>query len=489
MNNKKDKTAYIFHKAVVCLFFAFMLFFTQFHKTHGENMNNNNKTFNMKIPSGIVFVEAFPLFGNLNVHKFQMENGLKIFLVPDKSAEVFAYQTWINAGGRDDWGGVTGLAHLFEHMMFKATKNYKEGEFDRLMEESGSNGTNASTFFDWTYYRENLPKDKLELVIKLESDRMVNLLVNKDSLEKERDVVVGEKRWRYDNNPQGAWYEYLYDLAFTIHPYKVLTIGKTKDILNVQAEDCVNFYKAYYAPNNATVVIVGDIDIENTLALLKKYYGILKAQPVKKREYTPEPEQKGEARRIVYREDIQTEMFIMGYHVPEITNPANQVMDVLNVIFFDGKSSRLYKKLVDAEIASSADGWIPSLNNPGLYEIEVVMKEGKKAEEAEKIIMDEFENVAKNGVTDKELEKAKNKIEASFYTNLESDEGKAFLLGNTEIEAGDYKFLKKLIERYAKVTSEHIKQCAAHYLNNRNKSLVHLIPSAPKLEELEKKKK
>lgn len=483
----KHKTQHTVRRTAAMFLLIAAFFLSYFQNIHGETMNTNKP--GIKIPSGIQVVESFPLFGNLTVQKFKMDNGLKILLVEDKSAEVFAYQTWINAGGRDDWGGVTGLAHLFEHMMFKATKNYKEGEFDRLLEEAGSSGTNASTFFDWTYYRENLPKDKLELVMKLESDRMINLLVNKDSLAKERDVVVGEKRLRYDNNPQGAWYEYLYDLAYTIHPYKVLTIGKTKDILNVQAEDCVNFYRAYYAPNNATVVIVGDIDIENTLSLLKKYYGHLKAQPVKKREYTPEPKQKGEARRNVFREDIQTEMFIMGYHVPGITNPANQVMDVLNTILFDGNSSRLYKKLVDAEIASSAEGWIPSLNNPGLYEIEVVMKEGKKSGEAEKIIMDEFEDVAKNGVTDKELEKAKNKIEAGFYTNLESDEGKAFLLGNTEIEAGDYKFLKTLIDRYAKVTSEHIKQCVAEYLNNRNKSFVHLIPSAPKLEESEKKEK
>ncbi len=485
---RTNTTLYEARRTAAVFLFSAAFLLSYFSYAHGETMNANKP--DIKIPAGMEYVESFPLFGNLTVQKFKMDNGLKILLVQDKSAEVFAYQTWINAGGRDDWGGVTGLAHLFEHMMFKATKNYKEGEFDRLMEEAGSNGTNASTFFDWTYYRENLPKDKLELAMKLESDRMVNLLVNKDSLEKERDVVVGEKRWRYDNNPQGAWYEYLYDLAYTIHPYKVLTIGKTKDILNVQADDCVNFYKANYAPNNATVVIVGDIDMENTLELLKKYYGSLKAQPVKKREYTPEPEQKGEARRIVYREDIQTEMFIMGYHVPEITNSDNQTLDMLNTILFDGNSSRLYKKLVDAEIASSAEGWIPSLNNPGLYEIEVVMKEEKKAGEAEKIIMDEFENVAKSGVTDKELEKAKNKIEAGFYANLEGDEGKAFLLGNTEIEAGDYKFLKTLIDRYAKVTADDIKQCAAQYLNNRNKSLVHLIPAAPKpkLEEKEKAK-
>lgn len=478
MNMQKNKPlAYIYKAGMYALIFS-LLYFSHSFKVYGETMNKNtgSSTLNIKISSGIQYVESSPLFGSLHAHKFLMDNGLKILLVQDKSAEVFAYQTWINAGGRDDWGGVTGLAHLFEHMMFKATKNFKEGKFDKLLEEAGSTGTNASTFFDWTYYRENLPKDKLELVMKLESDRMVNLLVNKDSLAKERDVVVGEKRLRYDNNPQGAWYEYLYDLAFTLHPYKTLTIGKTAHIQNVQVEDCLSFYRAYYAPNNATVVIVGDIDFEQTLLLLKKYYGHLKSQPVKTRIYTQEPEQKGEARRIVYREDIETEMFILGFHVPEITSADNQTMDVLNTILFGGKSSRLYKKLVDAEIASSAEGWVPSLNNPALYEIEVVMKEGGKAEEAEKIITDEFISVAKNGVTDKELEKVKNQIDAGFYSGLETMEGKAFLLGNTEIEAGDYKFLKTLIERYQKVTSEDVKQCAIKYLNNNNKSLVHLIP-------------
>lgn len=448
---------------------------------YGETMTT--KTAKYKIPKGIEFVESFPLFGNLDVQKFKMENGLKILLLQDKSAEVFAYQTWINAGGRDDWGGVTGLAHLFEHMMFKATKNYKDGEFDRILEEAGSAGTNASTFFDWTYYRENLPKDKLELVMQLESDRMVNLIVNAEQLKKESDVVVGEKRWRYDNNPQGAWYEYLYDLAYTVHPYKILTIGRTHDILNTQADDCLNFYRAFYAPNNATVVIAGDIDMEKTLGLFKKYYGHLKPQPVKRKTYAKEPPQKGEARRKVFREDIETEMFILGYHVPEITNADNQTLDVLNTILFGGKSSRLYKKLVDAEIASSANGWIPNLNAPGLYEIEVVMKEGKKAEEAEKIIMEEFANAAKDGVTEKELDKAKNQIEAGFYSTLETNEGKAFLLGNTEIEASDYKFIKTMMDRYNAITNEDIKRCAAHYLHAGNKNLVHLLPATVKTKE------
>lgn len=450
-------------------------------QSYGETMTKTNVTY--KTPAGIEFVESFPLFENLDVLKFKMDNGMKILLLQDKSAEVFAYQTWINAGGRDDWGGVTGLAHLFEHMMFKATKNYKDGEFDRILEEAGAAGTNASTFFDWTYYRENLPKDKLELVMKLESDRMVNLIVNTEQLKKESDVVVGEKRWRYDNNPQGAWYEYLYDLAYTVHPYKILTIGRTHDILNTQVEDCLSFYRAFYAPNNATVVIVGDIDIEQTLALLKKYYGHLKPQTIKRKSYAKEPPQKGEARRKVYREDIETEMFILGYHIPEITHADNQTLDVLNTILFGGKSSRLYKKLVDAEIASSAGGWVPSLNNPGLYEIEVMMKDGKKADEAEKIIMEEFKNVAKDGVTEKELDKAKNQIEAGFYSSLETSEGKAFLLGNTDIEAGDYKFIKTMTDRYSRITAEDIKKCAAHYLHAGNKNLVHLLPAAVKTKE------
>ena len=203
--------------------------------------------------------------GEIRVDKYVLPNGLRVLIWEDHRVPLFAYQTWFRVGSRHEQGGRTGMAHLFEHMMFKATSNHKEGEFDRIMEQHGAQ-TNAATWVDWTYYREKLPAGNLDLLCGLESDRMENLVLDEGQLESEREVVINERLLRVDNDPEGLLYEKLYALAFgRSHPYGWPTIGWMDDIRAISLEDCRDFYGRYYAPNNATITLVGDVDRDEAM--------------------------------------------------------------------------------------------------------------------------------------------------------------------------------------------------------------------------------
>src|ERR1700677_2752552 len=208
------------------------------------------------------------------LHRYELENGLTILLLRDQSAPVAAYHTWFNVGSRHEKAGKTGLAHLFEHLMFNETESFKAGEFDKKLEESGAE-SNAATWVDWTYYHESVPKDRLPLVIKLESDRMHNLVLRDAQVTSEKEVVANERRYRVDDDVEGAASEVLYKTAFTKHPYHWPTIGWLPDILGFTPAHCERFYKTYYAPNNAVIVVVGDVREETVLREVRDAYGPL----------------------------------------------------------------------------------------------------------------------------------------------------------------------------------------------------------------------
>jgi len=211
-------------------------------------------------------------FGRNVIRKFFLDNGLRVIVWEDRSSPVAAYHTWFGVGSAQEHPGRTGMAHLFEHLMFKETKNLKAGEFDRILETNGVN-TNAATWLDWTYYRENLPAEKLELVMRLEADRMENMVLNREQVDTEREVVRNERLLRVDNDPEGLADEVLYHRHFGEHPYGHPTIGWMKDIEAITLEDCFEFHRRYYCPGNAVVVVVGDVSTADVLDLAGKYYG------------------------------------------------------------------------------------------------------------------------------------------------------------------------------------------------------------------------
>src|SRR5215472_17429626 len=239
--------------------------------------------------AGIVYEGSTP-FGGEEVHRWRLANGLTILLLVDTTAPVVAYHTWFRVGSRHEHPVKTGLAHLFEHLMFGETQNLRAGVFDRKLEENGAE-TNAATWVDWTYYHELLPADRAKLAVKLEAERMQRLVLREPQVASEKVVVANERQMRVDDDVEGAANELLYKTAFTRHPYGWPTIGWMEDIQGFSPEDCVAFYRTYYAPNNATIVVVGDVRERDILLAIRDSYGRLQSQPIPPEDIYPEPPQ------------------------------------------------------------------------------------------------------------------------------------------------------------------------------------------------------
>ena len=427
-----------------------------------------------RTPSGndaLTFLERHAFGRTTQVEKFRLANGLTVLLSVDPTAPVAAYQTWFRVGSRHERAGKTGIAHLFEHMMFKATRSQPEGEFDRLMEQAGVN-TNASTSLDWTYYRENLPAHVLPLVIRLEADRMENLLLNEEQLESERSVVMNERLLRVENDPEGRMYEQLFATAFPSHPYGWPTIGWMKDIAGLTLDDCREFYRLYYSPNNATLVIVGDVDRRETLRLVNEHYGRLEAQPVPSSDPAPEPDQ-DEERRVDLTLPLSAAKVILGYRTPELGHPDLPALEVVNELLFNSESARLHKRLVtDDELVSSVSGGVASFAYPGLYEVFATLKDGVTSAQFDAVLAEEFDRLAAEGPTAREIEKARNRLEADLIRGLLSVGARARVLGTYETTAGDYKAFFEVVESYRCVSAEDIQRAAKDYLKVSRRTAV-----------------
>ncbi|MEO7092512.1 MAG: pitrilysin family protein, partial [Polyangiales bacterium] len=263
----------------------------------------------------------------MRVKRYRMGNGLKVLLLVDRGAPVVSYHTWFRVGSRDEKPGKTGLAHLFEHLMFNETTHLAAGEFDRTLEENGAE-SNAATWLDWTMYHENLPAPKLALAVKLESDRMANLVLRDKQVSSEKEVVANERRYRVDDDVEGSINELLYKTAFDTHPYHWPTIGWMKDIEAFTTQDCEAFYKTFYAPNHATVVIVGDVVEDDALKLVQDAYGALPPSQLPPRVYPEEPVQTKE-RRLEVKKPTATEKVMFGYKGPNLQSADHAALTVL----------------------------------------------------------------------------------------------------------------------------------------------------------------
>jgi zinc protease len=322
---------------------------------------------------------TLPFGPALRVDRFVLGNGLRILLLRDTTAPVVCLQTWFGVGSRHERAGKTGIAHLFEHLMFGETEDVPHGAFDRLLEEAGAE-TNAATFLDWTYYHMNLPKDALDLAMRLESGRIARLVLREPQVKSEKEVVANERRQRVEDDVDGAVSELLYKEAFPHHGYGWPTIGWMADIQGFTPEDCVAFYRTYYAPNNASLVLVGDFDLGEVLRLVQTYYGALAPSAIPVEDVHPEPPQI-EERRAVSRQQTPTEKAAIGYRGPALGDFDHAPLTLLNEILFGGRSSRVHRALIqEKEIASEVRGWVGSFRDPGLYDIFLSARAGHTAE-------------------------------------------------------------------------------------------------------------
>jgi zinc protease len=415
--------------------------------------------------------KRLPFFGAMEVQRFVLPNGLKLLVLEDSSSPTFAYQTWFRVGSRDEEVKYTGLAHLFEHLMFKGTKNLPEGQLDRLLEHAGAEGENAFTSRDYTAYVQELPKDKLDLIAKLESDRMVNLVVNDQSFTTEREVVQNERRMRNENSPDGLMYQEIFSLAFQKHSYRWPVIGYEEDLNRMSSKEPREFYQSHYAPNHATIIVVGDVKAEEVLKTVVKYYGDLKPQNLPEKIVPQEPEQTS-PRSKTLKLNIQVQKLMVAYPAPAVTSEDIPTLEVMRTVLTGGKSSRLSKALVDGGITTSVDTYDLDDKDPSILIFSANLQRGKKATKAEEVMLAEIEKFKKAPISQGELDRAKNSLQAEFYDGLSSPAEKANFIGHYETVSDSFRTGVDIFTKIGAVTATQIQAAAKKYLNPNSRSVV-----------------
>ncbi len=412
---------------------------------------------------------------DLKVTEKVLPNGLKVLLKEDHKAPVVTFQIWYKVGSRNERLGTTGISHLLEHMMFKGTKKYGPKTFSQTVQRNGGND-NAFTNKDYTAYFENFAADRIEISLDIESDRMQNLLIDPKEFKSEREVVKEERRLRTDDDPTSTMVEEMTAAAFIAHPYEWPVIGWMADINNITRDDLYNHYRTYYAPNNATIVVAGDFDANALFPKIEKYFGRIPPGPAVPPVGAVEPAQLGE-RRIVVKKQAELPAVFAGYHTPDLKHPDSYALEVLQDILSSGKSSRLYRSLVyEKQLALYAGGDYDNIaNDPNLFYVYAGVMPGKTTEEVEKAIYQELEKLKTTPVTEEELQKAKNQIEASFVMGQDSVFYQAMLLGEYETVA-NWKLLEKYLDNIRSVTKEDVQRVAREYFSEDNRTVGILIP-------------
>ena len=436
----------------------------------------------MKLNRGwtLFFLCLFFLPSIAHAQQFQikthtLKNGMKIIVEEDSSIPNVALYIFYRIGSRNERPGTTGLSHFFEHMMFNGAKKYGPKQFDQVMEAAGG-ANNAYTSRDLTVYQEWFPKSALELIFDLEADRIANLSFDPQVVESERGVVSSERRTSIDANNFGVLYEQLFATAYTAHPYQWPVVGWMVDIENWKMEDLKRHFEMGYSPSNATMVVSGDVKLEEIVRLAEKYIEPIKPHDPPARVTTREPEQMGE-RRVTVSKFAQLPILMMGYHAVEATNPDFYPLQVLETILFSGQSSRMYQRIVDKDqLALSINGGSGIAFDPDLFMISSQPKAGVQPEAVEKAIYEELEKVKAEPVTDQELEKAKNILLADFYRQMKTISGKANTLGTYEVFFGDYRKLFSAADEYQKVTKADLQRVAKKYFQAKNRTVATLIP-------------
>jgi len=428
-----------------------------------------------------LFFSVTPSEAGLKEQVFEtlLPNGLKVILLESHKAPLITFQVWYRVGSRNEAWGKTGLSHMLEHMMFKGTEKVGPEEFSRMIQENGGND-NAFTSRDNTAYFENLSADRVQVAIDLESDRMQNLMLRDEDFRTERLVVMEERRLRTEDNPQAVLQEQVEAAAFQAQPYHWPIIGWMEDISHFTLEDLKAYYKTYYNPINAFLVVAGDFKREELLPRIEKAFGSHPKGIAPDQERAVDPPQIGE-RRIFVKKEAQLPFLVMGYHVPNLRDQDSYVLEVIATILSGGKSSRFYQSLVrEKRLVLNADAEHSLLSrDPSLFYISADLLPGKEVAEVEKAFDQEIDRLQKERVGEKELEKAKNQLEASFVFGQDSIFYQAMLLAQHEI-AISWKTIDDYIPSIRKVTPEDIQRVAKKYLLLDNRTVGILIPLAPK---------
>jgi zinc protease len=438
---------------------------------------------NRSAPEGgrVRHVASVPFGEALRVERFELENGLSVLVCEDHAAPVVAYHTWYRVGSRHERVGKTGLAHLFEHLMFTETENLKAGEFDRKLEEAGAE-SNAATWLDWTQYNIAIPKDQLALVVRLEAERMARLVLRDPQVTSEKEVVANERRYRVEDDVEGSVSELLWSNAYREHAYRWPTIGWMADIQGFTTEDCQEFYRTFYAPNNATLVVIGDVNPRDLLARIAVAYGPLPSSRLPVEDPRPEPPQI-EERRLEVRKPTVSEKLAVGYHGPALGDFDHPALSLLGEVLFGGRASRVHRRLVQQlEIATDVRISVGPFRDPGLVEIYLSARGRRSADELLRALDEELDRVVAEPVAQEEIERARARLELGLLAGLDTVDGKASTIGFYDTVLGRPAAAFERLEATARLGPGDVLRAARRYLRKSTRTVILVRPQAESAE-------
>ena len=417
-----------------------------------------------------------PKLPPLQLQDVHLDNGLRVIMAPDHAAPVFGICVTYNVGSRNERPGRTGFAHLFEHMMFEGSQSVGKGEHFILVENNGG-GVNGTTTEDRTNYFEVLPKNQLDLALFLEADRMAHLAVNQPNLDNQRNAVQEERRLGIDNQPYGKSYLEISNLAYDNFAYKHSVIGSMSDLNAASLADVQNFFRIYYAPNNAVLTLVGDFDPAVALEKVKRYFAAIPRQPAPPQPDVTEEQHYGERRETIHDPLARLPMLMISYHVPAGNTADNYALRVLGDILGQGESSRLYQHLVkEQQLATDLDVQAQARRGPSLFDVLALPRPGVKPEDLEQAIYKEIGAIAKDGVTAAELDKARTQFRRSMIQVRESALQTAIRIGQYAVFFNDPELINTILGKYDSVTAEQVKSAAQKYLVSTERAVVTTLP-------------
>ena len=410
------------------------------------------------------------------VQESVLDNGLKVLLLEDHKSPAVTFQVWYRVGGRNEKDGKSGLAHFLEHMMFKGTPTTGPEEYSRIIAKNGGR-SNAFTTADMTVYFATMSRDKIYIELELEADRMANALLGDTYFEPEKKVIQEERRLRTEDNPGSALYEIAASVAYTLHPYRRPVVGWMEDIQSLTRQDLVDFYKLYYAPNNAVIVMVGDFNAQEMLSKIKAAYGKIPRGAEAPKMTVVEPPQRGE-KRVTLKKDAELPILLMLHHAPNLHSPDSFALDLLSMVLAGGKSARLYQELVYKKRlvrGIDADYDAVSVDATG-FAVSAQLLPGAELAKVEREIDRILDKLKVELVSERELQKAKNQIEAAFVFAQDSIFGQAMKIGYYEM-AGGWRLVDSYLDNMRKVTREDLRRVAQKYLQPDNRTVGTLIPT------------
>lgn len=410
------------------------------------------------------------------VQEFVLDNGLKVLLLEDHKSPAVTFQVWYRVGGRNEKDGKSGLAHFLEHMMFKGTPTTGPEEYSRIIAKNGGR-SNAFTSSDMTVYFATMSREKIGIELDLEADRMANAQLGEKYFSAEKKVIQEERRLRTDDNPASALSEVASAVAFMVHPYRRPIVGWMEDIENLTRQDLVDFYKLYYEPNNAIVVMVGDFSSAEMIEKIRAAFGKIPRGPEPPKVNVEEPEQRGE-RRVILKKEAELPFTLMFYHAPNLKSPDSFALDVLSVVLAGGRSSRLYRDLVyEKRLARSVDADYSAVSvDPMGFSITAQLLPGVEPAKLEREIERGLDEVKARLISERDLQKAKNQIEAAFVFAQDSIFGQAMKIGYYEITGG-WRQMDDYLNGIRKVTRDDIRRVARQYLKTDTRTVGTLIPT------------